>query len=118
MMIELPWPPSKLSRNGSQKNFMGKAMAARIYRTACMTVALEAVRGWNGCDDGPIMLDMRFCPPTGHRRDLDNLLAMTKQGIDAVASAMRVDDYRFEYTLRRGEVCKTGKVVIVIGGAS
>ena len=118
MVIELPWPPAKLARNGSQKDYKGKAKAAKFYRAACLISARTALMGWNGCDDGPIMLDMCYRPPTRHRRDLDNLLAMTKQGIDAIASAMRVDDYRFEYPLRRGEPVKGGRVVGHIGGAA
>ncbi len=109
--ITLPWPPSKLSRNGSQGDYNGKARSARLYRSDCLVCALGDARGVK-VQDGPVMLDMTFCPPDNRRRDLDNLLAMTKQGIDAIAEVLRVDDVRFEYTLRRGEVSKGGKVIV------
>lgn len=109
--ITLPWPPSKLSRNGSQGDYSGKARSARLYRSDALICALRDARGVT-VGDGPIMLDMTFCPPDKRRRDLDNLLAMSKQGIDAIAEVLRVDDARFEYTLRRGEVAKGGEVVV------
>jgi len=111
--IELPWPPSKLSRNGSQADYSGKARSARQYRSDALVCALRDARGVN-VQDGPVMLDMTFCPPDNRRRDLDNLLAMTKQGIDAIAEVLKVDDYSFEYTLRRGVVSKGGKVIVRI----
>lgn len=113
MIIELPWPPSKLSRNGSQADYSGKARAARQYRSDSLICALRDVRRPSEFR-GTIMLDMQFCAPDNRRRDLDNLLAMTKQGIDAIAEVLRVDDHCFEYTLRRGDPVKGGKVVVTI----
>ena len=108
--ITLPWPPSKLSRNGSQADYSGKARSARQYRSDALVCALRDARGVTV--SGPIMLDITFHAPDNRRRDLDNLLAMTKQGIDAIAEVLKVDDYSFEYTLRRGDVSKGGKVVV------
>lgn len=113
MVIELPWPPSRLRPNAShQGNYHAKASAARKYRADCMIVARPQARGWNGAPDGPIMLDMHFHAPDKRRRDLDNLLAMTKQGIDAIAEILGIDDSRFEYTLRRGDTVKHGVVAV------
>jgi crossover junction endodeoxyribonuclease RusA len=114
MIIELPWPPAKLSRNGSQGDYRGKAEAACQYRSDCYYSALNALKGYTVSEDGPVMLDMTYCAPDNRRRDLDNLLAMTKQGIDAIAQLLGVDDYRFEYTIRRGDTVKGGKVVVQI----
>jgi crossover junction endodeoxyribonuclease RusA len=114
MVIELPWPPAKLSRNGSQGDYGGKARAARQYRSDTLICALRDARGFTVTHSGPIMLDIRFCAPDNRRGDIDNLLAMIKQGIDSIAEVIGVDDYRFEYTLRRGNVHKGGKVVLKI----
>lgn len=114
MIIELPWPPAKLSRNGSQGDYRGKADAACKYRSDCYIVANSALKGREIEPDGPIMLDVVYCAPDNRRRDLDNLLAMTKQGIDAIAQVLGVDDYRFEYTIRRGAIRKGGAVVITL----
>src|SRR3546814_6926311 len=51
--------------------------------------------------DGPMALRIEFYPPDKRRRDLDNMLASFKYGIDAVAEAMGVDDSLFEF--RRSE---------------
>lgn len=114
MIVTLPWPPSKLSRNGSQRDFRGKARCAAKYKADCLLVAKGPARGFNGVPDGPVRLDMEFCAPDRRKRDLDNLLAMTKQGIDAIAETIGVDDYRFEYLLRRGETVKGGEVRVTI----
>src|SRR3546814_7576318 len=54
--------------------------------------------------DGPMALRIEFYPPDKRRRDLDNMLASFKYGIDAVAEAMGVDDSLFEFRLcRRSE---------------
>lgn len=113
MTIDLPWPPSKLSRNQSQGDYRGKAKVASKYRNDCLLLARGQCFGWNGADT-PIMVDMCFHAPDNRRRDLDNLLAMTKQGIDAIAECIGVDDYNFEYTLRRGEVVKGGLVRVTL----
>ena len=64
--------------------------------------------------DGPIMLDVRFHPPTKRLSDLDNLLSRAKHGIDALAETMGVNDKQFEFTLRRGEPVKHGCVRIMV----
>jgi len=46
--------------------------------------------------------------------DLDNLLARAKHGVDALAEVMGVNDQVFEFTLRRGDPVKHGKVLIRI----
>lgn len=122
MKITLPWPPSKLSRNGSQGDYRGKARFARQYRSDCLLSTLSQIppdkRRYESVTNNVtrnahyIMLEIYYCPPDRRRRDLDNLLSMTKQGIDAIAEVLGVDDSRFEYTLRWGEVCPGGKVEI------
>jgi Holliday junction resolvase RusA-like endonuclease len=112
--ITLPWPPAKLSRNGSQGDYGGKARAARQYRSDSLICALRDARGFTVSHSGAIMLDIHFCAPDNRRRDLDNLLAMIKQGIDSIAEVLKVDDYRFEYTLRRGAMHNGGKIIVTI----
>lgn len=110
--ITLPWPPARLSPNaGYTRNFWAKASAARKYRDDCLILLkTQPVPKLYG----PVMLDMTFCPPTKRLADLDNLLARSKQGIDALAERMGVDDKLFEFTLRRGDPVKHGKVVVSI----
>ena len=83
----------------------------RRYRASvCAALAVMRVVRMNG----RLEVRVTVCPPDNRRRDLDNLLAMTKQGIDAIAEVLKVDDYSFEYTLRRGVVSKGGKVIVRI----
>lgn len=111
-MITLPFPPSKLSRNGSQGDYGGKARAAASYRESCLW-SIKAQRPTIAAVD--THLTVTFCPPDLRRRDLDNLLAMSKQAIDALAEYAKLDDSAFTYTLLRGEKVKGGVVQIVAG---
>lgn len=111
--IELPWPPAKLSPNGSRGCYHAHAAAAKKYRGECLTL-LRFQSVPKLYVDPPVMLELIFCPPTKRLSDLDNLLARTKQGIDALAEIMGIDDQHFEFTLRRGEPVKHGKVVVEV----
>ena len=113
-MVALPFPPAKLSRNGSQGDYRGKASVAKDYRKDCLMACKEAIGAVDWCPDLPVMLDMTFHAHSNHHRDLDNLLAMTKQGIDAIAEYIGIDDKHFEFTIRRGEVRKPSVVVVTI----
>ena len=113
-MIELPWPPAKLSPNGSHGSHWARASAARKYRGECLLLIRSQSLGWRETDGHPIMLDIRFHPPTKRLSDLDNLLSRAKHGIDALAEVMGVNDQRFEFTLRRGEPVKGGAVRVMI----
>lgn len=109
--ITLPWPPASLSPNGSHGHFHARRRAANEYRGECLKL-LNDQSVPKLYVDGPVMLDLTFCPPTKRLSDLDNLLARTKQGIDALAEVMGVDDQCFEFTLRRGEPRKNGAVLV------
>jgi crossover junction endodeoxyribonuclease RusA len=111
--LELPWPPAKLSPNGSHGNFYAKAAAAKKYRADSL-ILLRSQNVPKLFVDGPVHLSLTFCPPTKRLSDLDNLLARTKQGIDALAERLGVNDQCFEYTLRRGDPVKAGKVLVAV----
>lgn len=116
-MIELPWPPARLSPNASRAgSFWAKAAAARKYRGDCL-ILLKSQSVPKLYVDGPVMLELTFCPPTKRLSDLDNLLAKAKQGIDALAEVMGVNDKIFEFTLRRGEPVKHGRIVVHLTAA-
>ena len=55
---------------------------------------------------GPLDLDITFHPPDNRRRDLDNMLASIKSGLDGISDALGVDDSTWTLTIRRGETCK------------
>src|SRR3546814_6998008 len=64
--------------------------------------------------DGPMALRIEFYPPDKRRRDLDNMLASFKYGIDAVAEAMGVDDSLFEFRLCRCAPKKRGEIIVLV----
>jgi len=96
-LIELPWPPKELSPN-ARVHRMQKAAKAKKYRELCRIIALASKL--TPPADGKIHLDILFYPPDRRKRDLDNLLASIKSGIDGIADAWKINDTRFRpYTI-------------------
>ena len=114
--VDLPWPPSALKPNGSHGHWAKKSSAAKAYRITCAWACREAGLVPTGIDRAH--LTIRFHAPDKRRRDLDNMLATIKCGLDAVSEAIGVDDSKFGLTILRGEPIKGGRVVISIEGAS
>ncbi len=98
MLIVLPWPPPELSPN-SRTHWSPKARAAGRYRFICATLT-RTKAGERQFAIGRIPVTLEFVPPDRRRRDVDNMLAAMKAGLDGVADALRVNDSRFELTLR------------------
>lgn len=94
LRIILPWPPSALSPN-VRSHWRSHAKAKKSYRQACAWQALaQGVTA--GCmPAGRVRVSMTFMPPDKRRRDLDNLIAAMKSGLDGLADALGVDDHRF-----------------------
>ena len=109
--VRLPWPPKELSPN-ARVHWAKKAKAAKQYRELAwaQTLLTDAPCNWIGCYN----VHLTFHPPDRRRRDLDNMLASIKPGIDGMADAIQVDDQHFSLTLQRGEPTKGGEVVAVI----
>src|SRR3546814_7739224 len=111
LIVHLPWPPAALKPNGSHGHWSRKSSASKNYRADCLVLAkaarLKPV-------DGPMALRIEFYPPDKRRRDLDNMLASFKYGIDAVAEAMGVDDSLFEFRLCRCAPKKRGEIIVLV----
>jgi crossover junction endodeoxyribonuclease RusA len=63
-------------------------------------------------EEGAISLRLVFRAPDKRARDLDNMLASVKAGLDGLADALHVNDQRFTLTLERGEPHKGGLVEV------
>jgi len=111
--VSLPWPPAKLSPNGSHGCYHARRHAANKYRGECLLL-LKSQNVPKLYVDQPVMLELTFCPPTKRLSDLDNLLSRAKHGVDALAEVMGINDKHFEFTLRRGDPVKNGSVVVRI----
>jgi crossover junction endodeoxyribonuclease RusA len=113
LRVDLPWPSSKLLPNArSPGAWRIKQTAAAAYKADCTIVCRASVLGRMEGDRAHLTL--RFCPPDRRRRDLDNMFASFKHGIDAVAEAIGIDDYGFAFTIARGEPVKGGRVEVTI----
>ncbi|MBM3603586.1 MAG: endodeoxyribonuclease RusA [Alphaproteobacteria bacterium] len=112
--IILPWPPVAMSPNATrQGNWRGKTEAAKRYKADCWAICKAA--GVRAIDAQSVEATIIFCPPSRRAFDLDNALARIKQGIDAIAEAIGVDDSKWRsITLERGQVCKDGGIIVHI----
>jgi len=108
--LTLPWPPASLSPNSRKDRRRGTNERA-AYKTACWATT-KAAKVQIAAD---AHLSITFCAPDALRRDLDNMLASIKYGLDGVALAAGVDDYGWSLSIQRGPITKGGEVVILIG---
>ena len=116
MRIELPWPPSKTSANGSQGDYMGKARAAKSYRVTCQNECIAQGVKPIPWPEYYIPVTITYHPPRDGRFDWDNISNRAKQGFDGVAHKTGIDDGRWwPVTLRRGEKIKGGRIIIEMG---
>lgn len=116
IMLELPFPPAELNPNKARRlHRMHVAPIAARYKQACRVLALNARRELE--KDGatfplptPAMAIVTFVLATKQRRDLDNLLASFKAGLDGiVAAGLLSDDNAFD--LRLGIEAVVGETV-------
>jgi crossover junction endodeoxyribonuclease RusA len=116
--VTLPFPNKKLNPNASRMrgHWAKRQGEANAYKRVCGWAAVE--QKIKRMDCAAIKATLTFCPPDNRRRDLDNMLAASKTGLDAVSEAIGVDDSRWELTLVRGEPRpKHGEIILILEGA-
>lgn len=121
LTVELPWPSSKLLPNRSHGLHWAKSSALRASAfEAAYLLTHQAVGKYSGVWyslTGNVPLTITFNPPDKRKRDLDGALSSLKTSLDGVATALTIDDSKFNpITLKRGEPVKGGSVLVVIGG--
>lgn len=109
--IELPWPPKELSPN-QRVHRMVLAKRKREYRTDCAWLAKAA--GLSALGAQRLAISITFRAPDRRGRDLDNMLASMKAGLDGLADIMGVDDSRWALSISRGEPVKAGAVIVEV----
>lgn len=98
MNVTLPWPPSALSPN-ARIHWAAKHRHRKAYREACYWQAMaDGVRP-NQQYRPPLSVAIEFVPPDRRARDLDNMLAAAKSGLDGLADAIGVDDRHWSLVL-------------------
>lgn len=112
-LVRLPWPPTKTSSNGSQGDYFGKARAASDYKSTC---AWECkAQGISTSAASKATARITYHPPRNGRVDWDNISNRCKQGFDAIAEAVGIDDGDWwPVVLDRGEKVKGGCVLVEI----
>lgn len=113
--LTLPWPPSSLSPN-TRSHWRAHAKAKAQYRQACAYHA--RMQGAERIEAKRLSVRLRFVPPDRRRRDLDNLIASMKSGLDGLADVLKVDDNRWQIAaeLVDGQIGGLVRVDVVVVG--
>jgi crossover junction endodeoxyribonuclease RusA len=53
--------------------------------------------------DAPINVTLTFYPPDRRHRDMDNMLASCKAGLDGLSDAIGVDDSKWTLTIKKAD---------------
>lgn len=110
MNIILPWPPTGLSPN-ARLHWAKLARLKKQYRATCAWQA--RIQGARAIKANALHITVEFVPPTRRAFDLDNALARMKSGLDGLADALKVDDSRWELTIRKAPAGTIGGFVRV-----
>lgn len=113
--ITLPFPPAELNPNRKNGRAWGVTHALKTrYLGDCRVLTLQAMGKWVP-PVGKLALEITFVQPDKRRRDMDNLFAAMKSGLDGISQALGVDDQHFDpVTIRREFGTKPGEVRVVI----
>lgn len=117
MRVEFPWPSAAVSANGGHGHWASVAKARKVIREQAYWLTKNRVMDtpeFSVPEDGEIMLNITFNPPSRRRFDLDGLLTRSKSILDGFADALVVNDHRFAMTIRRGEPVPNGSVAIEV----
>lgn len=99
-MLTMPWPQTVLSPN-ARAHWTQVAKAKKSLRAAW---AWEATKqGAKRIQAESLAVRLTFFPPDRRPRDLDNMLAACKAGLDGLADVLGVDDRNWSIRIERGE---------------
>ncbi len=93
--IVFPWPLKELNPN-SRVHWAILAKAKKAYRATCFNLTRAAKLKK---PNGKIKLEINFYMPDRRHRDLDNMLASMKSGLDGLADALEVNDKHFSISM-------------------
>lgn len=112
MNLVIKWPPAELNPN-SRTHWSTKGRIAAAYRQYCYDVAKQqpAMEIAPGLD---IVVRTTFSPPDRRNRDVDNMLASFKSGLDGIAEALGVNDSRFRIHIEKDLPIKHGMIQVEV----
>ena len=114
MRIILPWPTKDLSPN-ARGHWAVKARAKKAYRALCAWQAKS--QGMTRSDAKRLHLKITFVPPNRRARDLDNMLASLKSGLDGLCDVLGVDDSKWSIEISKADDRIGGFVEIEVNAA-
>lgn len=97
----MPWPIMRELSPNWRGHWSGKAKAKKKLRAAWACSALE--QGARRLMVEALTVRLVFVPPDKRARDLDNLLASCKAGLDGLADVLGVDDSRWSLAISKAE---------------
>lgn len=100
MIFILAWPPAALNPN-ARVHFMALAAAKKAYRQDCAWQAKS--QGAKQIAAEALKLRITFVPPDRRHRDLDNMLASIKSGLDGIADVLGVNDHNWTLEISRAD---------------
>lgn len=111
MSLDLPWPGPDLSPN-RRHHWATVARAKKSYRARCAAIARQAGVGCLPPGQTRLTVCLTFFPPDRRPRDLDNMLASMKAGLDGLSDAIGIDDRHWKLTLDVGAPVTGGMVMV------
>lgn len=110
-VVALPWPPKGLSPN-DRRHRMAVAKLRKKYRADCAWSTIAA--GVRSIRAAGLRVHITFHPPDARARDVDNMLASIKAGLDGVSDVIGIDDSRWTLVIARGAPAPRGRVDLVL----
>ncbi|HEY8879196.1 MAG TPA: hypothetical protein VIN03_16630 [Roseateles sp.] len=97
MILTMPWPVTRGLSPNHRVHWSQKARAKKSLRAAW---AWEATKqGARKLDASALSVAITFVPPDRRARDMDNMLASCKAGLDGLADVLGVDDRHWSLSL-------------------
>lgn len=101
MKFVLPWPAMRELSPNWRGHWSGKARAKKALRAAWAAEAKK--QGAQAISAKALSIRLEFVPPDKRARDLDNLLASCKAGLDGLADVLCVDDSKWSLQIHKAQ---------------
>ena len=108
--LRLIGPPRELHPN-ARVHWTCRARVTKTYRTYAASVARTA--NLVPCQE-ELLVRLIFWPPDRQHRDLDNLQARMKAGLDGIAAALKTNDRTFRPASEWGQVDPAGQGDVMV----
>lgn len=100
----LPWPSDKALSPNARVHWSVKARAKKAMRHSWALLAKS--QGLKAADTESLELHLVFMQKDRRQRDLDNLLASCKAGLDGLADILGVDDSKWAIRMEKDLAAK------------